>query len=90
MAHHLINKLAIIIGHCDLVRERAQSARPPDAQSIASIAIVRSVATGMVRELKEHGCDLDAIHRMMMLCDAVAEATRNKDDAEVAITNPRL
>ena len=85
-AEGFINKLSIIIGHCDLLRERAEAAEVQDAGILAGVEIIRKVACGVVRELKEHGCgDLDPIQRTMMLCEAVEEAVGRKQLEAVAV-----
>lgn len=84
MAHDVINKLSIIIGHCDLLREQVEAAGKPNARIVTSVETIRRVASGVVGGLREHGCDAGPIHRTMMLCEAVEETMGRKAPVGVA------
>jgi hypothetical protein len=49
-AHNLVNKLSVIIGHCDLLAEMTKS----DSEKARRVALIRSVAVECVKELEEH------------------------------------
>ena len=53
-AHHLINKLSIIFGACDLASEE----KDPGAEYAMHLALIRDTAKEMARELVVHQCQL--------------------------------
>lgn len=57
LAHEHINKLAVIVGRCELLRDST------DESSELSKALlgIRELAQSMADELKQHQCELDAI-----------------------------
>ena len=52
--HDLVNKLAVIVGHCDLLSEHLK-AGSPSAKRVGSI---QEIARGMAKELNEYQCQL--------------------------------
>jgi hypothetical protein len=56
LAHRLTNKLAVIVGHCDLLLSEA-----PDESSICSqrLLTISKTAKEIARELNQHQCRLD-------------------------------
>ena len=59
LAHGLVNKLAAIVGHCDLLKDYA----PEDSECQKRLAAIRSIAKNMADELHGHTCDLEVIAR---------------------------
>lgn len=59
LAHDLINKLTVIVGRCDLLKERA----PEDSECLKHLALIRDAAKAMAEELNQHQCRLDAMMR---------------------------
>jgi hypothetical protein len=49
IAHNVTSKLAAIVGRCDLLNERKQS-----AESRKHIAAIREIAESIITELTEH------------------------------------
>ena len=49
VAHNVISKLGAIVGRCDLLNERRQS-----AESRKHIAAIREIAESTIEELTEH------------------------------------
>jgi ATP/maltotriose-dependent transcriptional regulator MalT len=54
LTHDLVNKLAVIMGHCDLLAEHLK-AGSPCAKRVDSI---QEIARGMAKELNEYQCTL--------------------------------
>ena len=54
LAHDLINKLAVIVGHCELLVEKTPENSPLFKQAV----IVRDLAKGVGSELGQLQCDL--------------------------------
>jgi hypothetical protein len=54
LTHDLVNKLAVIVGHCDLLSEHLK-AGSPSAKRVGSI---QEIARGMAQELNEYQCHL--------------------------------
>jgi hypothetical protein len=59
LAHELVNKLAAIVGYCDLVEDHA--AEEPECHK--HLEAIRKIATGMAEALAAHQCDLDDLIR---------------------------
>jgi len=59
--HKLINKLTIIIGNCDLLREGAERAEGWDVRSLQRLDVIRNIADALADEVKEHELELDKI-----------------------------
>jgi K+-sensing histidine kinase KdpD len=58
VAHNLKSKLAAIVGRCDLLNERRQS-----AESRKHIAAIREIAESTIKELIEHQQTIEAEKR---------------------------
>lgn len=54
LAHDLINKLAVIVGHCDLLVEKTPESSPLFRQMV----LVRDLAKAVGSELGQLQCDL--------------------------------
>jgi hypothetical protein len=50
----LVNSLAVIVGHCDLLRDQIEA----ESQSGRRIHAVREIAQGMAKELNDYQCQL--------------------------------
>jgi hypothetical protein len=50
--HILANQLAVIIGHCDLLKERLKT----DSRSTDRVDAIKAVAHSIAEELHEHKC----------------------------------
>ncbi len=55
LAHDLVNKLSVIVGYCDLMKETA--ATDPDCAK--RLLIVSDLAKRMARELQDHQCQVE-------------------------------
>jgi hypothetical protein len=58
VAHNVISKLAAIVGRCDLLNEKRQS-----AESRKHIAAIREIAESTIKELTEHQQTVEAEKR---------------------------
>jgi len=56
MAHTLINKMSVIIGHCDLMAEQEQMGSPQRTH----LGLIRDIARTMTEELREHQLHSDS------------------------------
>lgn len=54
LAHSLINKLAVIVGHCDLLVEKT----PDNSPLFARVRLVRDLAKEVGAEIGQLQCDL--------------------------------
>jgi hypothetical protein len=52
LAHSLLDKLTVIVGHCDLLTE----ARSTDSVSSQHLKLIRQAAQSMAVELEDHQC----------------------------------
>jgi hypothetical protein len=59
LAHEMINKLTIIVGHCDLLKEST----PEDSHCLERLRAIGEVAKSMADELNRHQCHLDTMFR---------------------------
>jgi hypothetical protein len=53
-AHHLIDKLSLIVGSCDLASDQTE----PGTEYAKHLALIRETAKEMARELVVHQCQL--------------------------------
>jgi len=51
-AHDLVNKLAVIVGICDLLSARLGQ----DVESIRRLALIRDIASSTAKDLATHPC----------------------------------
>jgi hypothetical protein len=54
LAHDLVNKLAVIIGNCDLLDKQVETG----TETAKRLSLIRNVAQGMANELNQHQCKL--------------------------------
>jgi hypothetical protein len=54
-AHHLVNQLSDIVGHCDLLIEMTEQG----TEQAKRLATIREIANTAVKELTEHQRQLD-------------------------------
>jgi len=54
LTHDLVNKLAVILGHCDLLGEHLRAGSPSGNR----VGAIREIAQGMAKELNEYQCKL--------------------------------
>jgi len=54
LAHDLVNKLAVIVGHCNLLSEHVEEGSEPAKR----VRLIHEVAKDMAKELTEHQCQL--------------------------------
>jgi hypothetical protein len=57
LAHHLINRLSMIVGFCDLLAEEA----PESSACLRRLRQMREIATSAAEELSRHECELEEI-----------------------------
>ncbi|MBZ5688320.1 MAG: hypothetical protein LAP86_25155 [Acidobacteriia bacterium] len=53
-AHDLINKLAVIVGFCDLLSDKLGQ----DAKSVKQLNMIRDIAASTAKDLGTRGCSL--------------------------------
>lgn len=54
LTHDLVNKLAVIVGHCDLLSDHLKAGSP----SAKRVGAIQEIARGMAEELIEYQCRL--------------------------------
>jgi len=59
LAHSLINKLSVIVGRCDLLKEKT----PEESECYQRLMAIRDLAKSMAEEITQHQCRFDAIAR---------------------------
>ena len=52
LVHDLVNKLAVIVGHCDLMSEHLKAG----SQCAKRLAAIQEIAQGMAKQLNECQC----------------------------------
>jgi hypothetical protein len=57
LAHHLINRLTVIVGYCDLLAQEA----PEDSERSRRLLQMREIATSAAEEIGQHECELETI-----------------------------
>lgn len=77
-AHELINKLAAIVGHSDLLKERLTG----DAESLLRLDRIREIAAFTAQALAKHQCVLDAALKSQMAKKSVLPATGIAESSE--------
>lgn len=56
LAHDLINRLAVIVGYCDLLVDEDEST---DAKQHKRLTAMRDIAVSTVEELRTHRCKFE-------------------------------
>jgi hypothetical protein len=59
LAHGLVNKLSLIVGYCDLLKDDALE----DSKCRKRLDAIRGIAKDMAHELLGHQCELEVILR---------------------------
>jgi len=59
LAHNLINKLAIIVGRCDLLRAKT----PEESECYERLLSIQDLAKSMAEEITNHQCHFEALAR---------------------------
>jgi hypothetical protein len=59
MVRDLVNKLAVISGHCDLLRDRLKAG----SQCAKRVGAIQEIARGMAKGLNEYQCQLSESER---------------------------
>ena len=54
--HELINRLSVIVGNCDLLKEDL----PEDSQGAKRLCLMKDVAKSIAEDLQKHQTSLDA------------------------------
>jgi hypothetical protein len=67
LCHDLINKLSVVIGSCEIVRERTDSPAGFDSECSRRLEVVLHIAKTMADGLREHVCELDALTKLEMM-----------------------
>jgi len=62
LAHRLVDKLSVIIGHCDLVSEEVEAG----SECAKHLGMIHSVAAEMAKELSVHHCQVSEAVRSMV------------------------
>jgi len=59
LAHDLVNKLSVIVGSCDLIKDAAEL----DPQHLQKLLLIRDIAVRMANELNLHQCEIEVAKR---------------------------
>jgi len=59
LAHELINRLSIIIGNCDLLKEDL----PGDSEGAKRLCLIKDVAKSMAQDVQRHQAHQDVMKR---------------------------
>ena len=68
LAHHLVNKLAAIVSHCDLLEMRGSS----DPEVLTGVRKIRGLASSAALILRAGECETEAVERILALEEAFA------------------
>jgi hypothetical protein len=63
LAHSLLDKLTVIVGHCELLAERSSE----DSVSSRHLLLIRQAAHSMASELKDHQCEHIALRNQQQI-----------------------
>jgi signal transduction histidine kinase len=72
LAHDLRNKLAIVVGQCELLIEHAL-----DGDAVQRLQAIHRAAQGMAEALNKHQCQLGDVLRTSPATEATAPAERS-------------
>ena len=72
LSHYFINKLTVIIGSCQILQEKAERSERFDSECTHRLSVIEGVAKGMVDELNDHECRLDAMTKIAVLANPAA------------------
>ncbi len=64
VSHNFINKLSVIIGSCQLLKEKAEHGGQFDPECMHRLAAIHEIAKAMADELKAYQGELDSVARM--------------------------
>jgi hypothetical protein len=59
LAHELVNKLSVVVGYCDLLRDHV----PDDSPGQVLLRKIREMAKTMAEELNAHQCSIETLTR---------------------------
>jgi|GraSoiStandDraft_47_1057283.scaffolds.fasta_scaffold420467_1 hypothetical protein len=59
LAHELVNKLSVVVGYCDLLRDHV----PDDSPGQVQLRKIREMAKTMAEELNAHQCSIETLTR---------------------------
>jgi hypothetical protein len=78
LSHYFINKLTVIIGSCQILQEKAERSDRFDTECTHRLAVIEEVAKGMVDELNDHECRLDAMTKVSVIANPAASIHSKK------------
>jgi hypothetical protein len=61
MSHHVLNQLSVIVGNCDIMRDRAEHSQSADPICLKRLAAIRDIAMELASEVRHRGCELDEV-----------------------------
>ena len=59
LAHELVNKLSVVVGYCDLLKDHM----PEDSAGQEQLRKIREIGLSMAEELTAHQCSIEAMTR---------------------------
>ncbi len=64
--HDIVNKLAVILGNCELARERVVS-ESLDSEWTKRLDAIHNAAAAVLEDVKRHRCDLESAQQIMLI-----------------------
>ena len=64
VSHNFINKLSVIIGSCQLLKEKAEHSGQFDPECMQRLAAIHEIAKAMADELRVHQGESDSVARV--------------------------
>jgi len=66
LSHDLINKLSVIVGSCEILREETADGQF-DSGCAHRLDVIQQIAKAMADALQEHECELDALSKVQLM-----------------------
>jgi hypothetical protein len=78
LSHYFINKLTVIIGSCQILQEKAERSGGFYTECTRRLSVIEEVAKGIVDELNDHECRLDAMRKVAVMANPAASIHSKK------------
>jgi len=66
LSHNFVNKLAVIIGSCQIIRERMQASALPDPECQRRVDLMERIAKGLADDVQHYRCQRVESDKMAM------------------------
>lgn len=77
VSHHFSNKLTVIVGSRDTLKETAEHSEASDPQCMIRRELIREVAMEFVNDVLDHACEFDHAPRQLCFADPLNGLSTN-------------